>query len=53
VHADGDVADAGPGVEPGPERMKRAIVGGHGGRCEADCCAEELAAWVEHGYWIT
>jgi hypothetical protein len=48
VHADGDVADAGPGVEPGPQRPERSVVGEHRTPGESDCCAEELAALVEH-----
>jgi len=30
VHPDGDVSDAGPGVEPGTQRPERAVVGGQG-----------------------
>src|SRR4029453_18000176 len=48
VHPHGDVAGAGPGVEPRPERMERAVVRGHGAPGEADSCTEELAAWVHH-----
>ena len=29
VHPDGDVADAGPGVQPGAQRVERAVMGGH------------------------
>src|SRR5438132_5462192 len=47
-HADGDVADAGPGVEPGAERVERAIVRGHAAPGESKGRAEELAALVEH-----
>jgi hypothetical protein len=49
VHPDGDVADAGPGVERGAEPVQRAIVGGLREPREAECCSQELAAWVEHG----
>jgi hypothetical protein len=49
VHAHGDVADVGPGVEPAARRTERAIVRGHRARGEAKCCSQELAAWVEHG----
>jgi hypothetical protein len=42
------VADAGPGVEPGPERVERAVVRGHRAPGEADSRTEELAEWVEH-----
>ena len=52
-HADSDVPDAGPGVEPGAQRPERAIVRRHGAAGEADCCPQEPAAWVEHVYSIT
>ena len=29
------------------------VIRGHGAPGEADSSAQELAAWVEHGYWIT
>src|SRR5215471_19338818 len=48
VHAHGDVADAGPGVEPGPERVQRAIVRGHRAPGEAERRYEESAALVDH-----
>jgi hypothetical protein len=48
VHPDRDVADAGPGVEPGAQRPERAVVRRHRAPGEADCRAEELAALVEH-----
>jgi hypothetical protein len=48
-HADGDVADAGPGVEPGPERPERAVVRRTREPGEAECCSQELAALVENG----
>src|SRR5262249_11005874 len=50
VHPDGDVADAGPGVEPGAQRPEGPVVRGHRAPGEADCRPEELAALVEHGY---
>ena len=53
VHSDGNVADAGPGVEPRAHRPERAVVRGHRARGESDCRPEELAALVEHGYSIT
>jgi hypothetical protein len=49
VHPDRDVADAGPGVEPGAQRVQRAVIRGHGAPGEAERRSEELAAWVEHG----
>jgi hypothetical protein len=48
VHPDRDVADAGPRVEPGPERGERAVVRGHGAPGEAERRDEETAAFVEH-----
>src|SRR5262249_37880718 len=53
VHAHGDVADAGPGIEPRAQRPQRAVVRGHRAAGVADCCPEELAALVEHGYSIS
>jgi hypothetical protein len=50
VHPHGDVANAGPGVEPGPERPERAVVRGAREPAEAEGCSQELAALVEHGY---
>jgi hypothetical protein len=47
-HADGDVPDPGPGVEPGAERVERAVVRGHRTPGEAECCSQELTALVEH-----
>ena len=51
--AHSDVADAGPGVEPGAERPERAVVRGHRASSEADCRHQESAALVEHVYSIT
>jgi hypothetical protein len=48
VHPDGEVADAGPGVEPGAERPERAVVGGHGARRESECWHEESATLIDH-----
>ena len=48
-HADGDSADAGPGVEPCAESVERAVVGGHRAPGEAERRYEESAALVEHG----
>jgi hypothetical protein len=36
VHANGDVADAGPGVEPGAKGPERAVVGRPGKPDEAE-----------------
>ena len=47
-HAALDVADASPGVEPGAERVERAIVRGHRAPGESECCPQEPAALVEH-----
>jgi len=52
-HADDDVSDPGPGVEPGAERVEHAIVRGQGTAGEAERRHEEAAALVEHSYWIT
>jgi hypothetical protein len=49
VHPDGDVADAGPGVEPGAERVERAIVRGHEAPGEAERRQEQPAALISHG----
>jgi hypothetical protein len=35
-HPDGDVPDAGPGVQPGTERVEGTIVRGHGAPGEAE-----------------
>ena len=48
VHPHGDVADAGPGVEPGAQGMERAVIRGHRTLGEADSRTEEPAALVEH-----
>src|SRR5207244_4092598 len=42
-HADGDVSDPGPGIEPHAERVQRAIVRGHGAPGEAERRDEESA----------
>ncbi len=47
-HADGDVPDTGPGVQPGAQRVERTVVRGHGAPGEADSRTEELGALVEH-----
>jgi len=47
-HADGDVADVSPGVEPGAERVERAIVRVHRAPSEADRSTQKLATLVEH-----
>src|SRR5881397_589077 len=52
-HPDGDPPDAGPRVQPGPERPEGAVVGRTREPGEAECCPKELAALVEHGYWMT
>src|SRR5437867_11009231 len=46
VHPDGDVADAGPGVEPGPQCPRE-----QGARGESECRSEELAAGRAR-YWM-
>jgi len=46
-HADGDPADAGPGVEPGAERRQDAVTRWPGKPREPECCRQESAA-VEH-----
>src|SRR5437867_7358526 len=54
-HADSDVPDAGPAVEPGAERAERVegtIVRGRGTPSEADSTTQELEALVEHVGWI-
>src|SRR5215831_17264967 len=53
VHADGDVADAGPRVEPRAKRPERSIIRGARKPGEAECCSQELAALVEHGWVCT
>jgi len=50
VHADGNVADAGPGVEPGAQRPERAVVRGHRASREPNGRPEEPTALVEHAY---
>jgi hypothetical protein len=47
-HADGDVPDAGPGVEPGAQRQEEASYEGLGSAAKTECCSQELAALVEH-----
>jgi hypothetical protein len=49
VHADGDGADAAPGVEVGAEGVESAVIREHGQGGESDCRLKELAALVEHG----
>ena len=49
MHSNGDVADAGPGVEPGAKGVERAVVREDGASGESDRCPEEPAALVEHG----
>jgi hypothetical protein len=46
-HADGELPDAGPGVEPGVERPESPVIRGAGKPREAECCSQELAALVE------
>src|SRR5262249_18439386 len=52
VHPGGDPADAGPRVEPRAQRPERAVVRGQRAPGEAERRPEELAALVEHGYWM-
>jgi hypothetical protein len=47
-HADCDVADAGPGVEPCPERPESPVVRRSGEPGEAECCSQESGALIEH-----
>jgi len=53
VHPDGDVAEAGPGIEPGSESPQRAVVRRSRKPSEAECCSQKLAALVEHRYSMT
>ena len=46
VHPEGDVADAGPGVEPRAEQPESAIVGGRGESGEAERRQQETPALV-------
>src|SRR4030095_3723886 len=48
MHPDGNMPDPGPGVEPGSQRMERAVVRRPGKPGEAERCSQELAALVEH-----
>src|SRR5262249_27572597 len=48
VHPHGDVADAGPGIEPGAQRVQRAVVREHRAAGKADRRHEEPTALVEH-----
>jgi hypothetical protein len=47
-HADRDVPDPSPGVEPGPQRPEGEVVGRSGKSGEPESCSQELAAFVEH-----
>ena len=47
-HADGDVSDPGPRVEPGPKSVERAIVRRRRAPGEAEGCYEEPSALIEH-----
>jgi hypothetical protein len=47
-HAHDNVADAGPGVEPGAQRPECSVVRRHRAPGEADSRTQELAALVEH-----
>src|SRR2546426_8364276 len=49
MHPHCDMPDPGPRVEPGPERVERAIVRGHGAPGEAECRDEEPSTLIEHG----
>ena len=49
MHPDGDVADAGPGVEPDAQRPERSVVRGQRAPGEAERRHKESAALVEHG----
>src|SRR4029450_5487042 len=52
-HAPAAPPDAGPGVEPGAQGVKGSVVGRAREPSEAECCSQELAALVEHGYSMT
>src|SRR4029450_3671894 len=47
-HADCDVADAGPGVEPCAESPERALVVRALKTGESECCSQESGALIEH-----
>jgi hypothetical protein len=47
-HADCDPPDAGPGVEPGPQRPERTVIRRPWKAGEAECRSQKLAALVEH-----
>lgn len=53
VHADGDMADADPGVEPGAQGLEGSAIRRPREPGEAGCCSQEPAALVDHGYSIT
>ena len=48
VHPEGDVADAGPGVQPGAQHVERAVVRRSGEPGEAEGGSQESAPLVEH-----
>ena len=48
-HPHGDVADAGPGVEPGAQRVERTIVREHRAPGKPKRCHEQPTAPVNHG----
>jgi hypothetical protein len=48
VHSDSNAADAGPGAQPRPQRLQRAVVRGHSAAGEPDRRHEEPAAWVHY-----
>jgi hypothetical protein len=48
VHPDGDVAVAGPRVQPRAQRPERAVVRGHRAPSEADGRPEEPTPRVDH-----
>jgi hypothetical protein len=50
VHPHGDVADAGPGIEPGAERPQRAVIRGHRTASETECRSKEPTVLVEHAF---
>jgi len=53
VHAHGDVADAGPRVQPGAKCPAGPAIRRQGAPSESHSRTQELAALVEHGYSMT
>jgi len=49
VHADSDVPNDTPGVQPSAKCPEGPVIRGHGARDEPDSSTQELATGVEHG----